>query len=202
MRALLPENEEARLLALAAYKELDTDEDPVYNDFIQIASYIAEAPIALVTFIDKDTQHFKAKVGIEDSSNSRDLSFCAHAILIPHKTLVVEDARLDPRFADNPVVTGDMSVRFYCGVPLVTQDNFALGTMCVVDRKPRQLSTDQIEALEALERRIMNRLEVHKAYKDLESAVRNNWAIEDKGKIDDVVHRLGNLMLKKNKRKK
>lgn len=202
MRALLPDNEEERLIALSAYKALDTDEDPVYNDFIQIASYIAEAPIALVTFIDQDTQHFKARVGVEESYNSRDLSFCAHAILTPSKTLIVEDARLDPRFADNPLVTGDMNVRFYCGVPLVTQDNFALGTMCVVDRKPRKLSADQLEALEALERRIMNRLEVHKAYKELETAVKNNWSIEDKGKLDDVIHRLGNLMLKKHKHRK
>lgn len=200
MRAALPDNEEARLLALAAYKALDTNEDPVYNDFIQIASFIAEAPIALVTFIDKDTQHFKMKVGIEATENSRDLSFCAHAILTPDKTLVVEDATLDPRFADNPVVVGDMKVRFYCGVPLITDDNFALGTMCVVDRKPRQLSADQIEALEALQRRIMNRLEVHKAFKDLEASVKRNHTIGHTTGINGVVQKLGNLLLKKAKK--
>lgn len=201
MRAAVTHNEEARLMALAGYKNLDMDSDPVYNDFIQIASYIAEAPIALVTFIDKDTQHFKAKIGITDTENSREHSFCAHAILTPEKTLIVEDATLDPRFADNPVVTGEMNVRFYCGVPLMTQDNFPLGTMCVVDRKPRTLTQEQIEALQALERRIMNRLEVHKVFKDLEAAVKKKKLSESHSRLDDLTHMLGNMISRKRKKK-
>lgn len=198
MLAPLPENEEARLAAVAAYRALDADTTRAYEDFTKIASYIAQVPIALITLIDKDTQIFKAKIGMDEWQNSRDVSFCAHAILDPYETLMVEDAKDDLRFADNPLVKDEQGIRFYCGVPLVTEDKFALGTLCVIDKRPRILSNEQKEALQALARRIMNRLEVHRTFKDLEQLIKTpNADFMPTPEIDALTHKLERLLQKR-----
>ena len=197
-KAPLPPNDEARLTAVAAYRDLNSDSNAVYDDFTKIASYIADVPIALITLVDQNVQIFKSRIGIDVDQTSRDASFCAHAILDPYNTLEVEDATKDIRFADNPLVTDDLKIRFYCGVPLVTEDDFALGTLCVIDKRPRILNTKQTEALQALARRIMNRLEVHKVFEDLEKAIQSPHAHDTlSSQVDDLTHHLGNLLLKR-----
>lgn len=197
MKPALPDNEMSRLAAVAAFRALDADATHVYNDFAKIASYIAKTPIVLITLIDSDEQIFKSKIGVDIDSTPREISFCAHAILRPNEALLIEDATKDPRFSDNPLVTSETGVRFYYGVPLVTQDNFALGTLCVVDRKPSKLSADQKAALNALARRIMNRFEIHKTFDDLEKIVDSIPAKPTIIEIENLTKKLGNLLLKK-----
>lgn len=198
MLAPLPPNEEARLQAVTAFRALDADTEDAYEDFTKLASYIAQVPIALITLIDKDTQIFKSKIGMEGFQNSRDNSFCAHAILNPHSTLTVEDATQDIRFADNPLVTDEAGIRFYCGVPLVTEDNFALGTLCVIDKRPRILSNEQEEALHALARRVINRLEIHRTFHELENAMKGaNSEFKSTIQVDELTSKLERLLLKK-----
>lgn len=158
-----PANEQERLKALRAYAILDTPADKHFNDLVEVASYICETPIAMVSLVDADRQWFKAKVGVEVEQTSRDVAFCAHAIL-QEEMLEVHDATKDPRFADSALVTENPGIRFYAGVPLITSDNFALGTLCVVDREPRQLNASQREALEALSRQVVAMIETHRAY--------------------------------------
>ena len=158
-----PVNEQERLKALRAYAILDTPADRHFTDLVEVASYICETPIAMVSLVDADRQWFKAKVGVDVQQTTRDVAFCAHAIL-QEEMLEVADATRDPRFSDSALVTGEPGIRFYAGVPLITSDNFALGTLCVVDRQPRQLNASQREALEALSRQVVAMIETHRAY--------------------------------------
>lgn len=158
-----PVNELERIKALRAYAILDTPADRHFDDLVVVASYICETPIAMVSLVDTDRQWFKAKVGLEIEQTSRDVAFCGHAIL-EDTILEVPDATVDPRFAENALVTGDPGIRFYAGVPLITSDNFALGTLCVVDRQPRELNDAQREALTALARPVVAMIEAHRAY--------------------------------------
>lgn len=196
-QAALPENEEARLAAVAAFKLLDADSSYVYSDFVQIASYIAKTPIALISLVDAEEQIFKSKKGLQALGTPREQSFCAHAILNPKETFIVEDATKDDRFADNPLVTGPLNIRFYCGVPLVTHDNFALGALCVIDDKPRSLSKDQEKALQALARRVMNRFEIHKSFLEFEKFLEETPSSSAMDEIEELTEKLGNLLLKK-----
>jgi signal transduction histidine kinase len=161
--AAKPANEPERLKALRAYAILDTPADKHFDDLVEVASYICETPIAMVSLVDTDRQWFKAKVGVEVQQTNRDVAFCAHAIL-QDQMLEVQDATKDPRFSDSDLVTGEPGIRFYAGVPLITSDNFALGTLCVVDRQPRELNDSQREALEALARQVVAMIETHRAY--------------------------------------
>jgi signal transduction histidine kinase len=157
-----PANEQERIKALSTYAILDTPPDQAFNDLVEVASYICGTPLAAVSLVDTDRQWFKARVGLDAEETSRDVSFCGHAIL--HEELFeVPNALEDLRFADNPLVTGEMGLRFYAGVPLVTSDNFALGTLCVFDHEPRQLDPAQREALQALSRQAVAMLERHRA---------------------------------------
>jgi len=155
----IPVNESDRLVALDRYKILDTLPEQVYDDLTQLAADICGTPIALISLIDKDRQWFKSRVGIDATETPRDISFCGHAVAA-NAILNVPDASLDPRFADNPLVTKDPSIRFYAGVPLITDDNFALGTLCVIDRQPHDLTEQQIRQLEALSRLVISQLEL------------------------------------------
>lgn len=148
-----PDNETSRLAALIEAHLLDTAPEPEYDDIVELASQICDAPISLVSLLDQDRQWFKAKIGLEESSTDRDIAFCSYAIL-DHDPLVVQDARLDPRFANNPLVTGDASIRFYAGVPIETARGFRLGTLCVLDRQPRSLRDDQLFALRVLAKNV------------------------------------------------
>ena len=128
---------------------LDTLPEPEFDRVTALAAKVFEVPIALVSLVDADRQWFKSCVGIAGSETDRDVAFCAYAI-VRKDTMVVPDAALDPRFVDNPFVTGEPHVRFYAGAPLVTSQGHALGTLCIVDTKPRELSAAQVAMLESL----------------------------------------------------
>jgi hypothetical protein len=147
----IPYDEEQRLQALERCKVLDTPAERIFDDVVQLASQLCSTPIALVSLIDRSRQWFKARVGLDLLETSRGSSLCAHAI-VAKGPMVVRDARLDPRFATHPLVTGPTRVRFYAAVPLVV-DDYALGTVCVMDRVPRELTPKQLHSLEALARR-------------------------------------------------
>ena len=151
----IPRNETQRLRALHAYKILDTLAEQAYDDLTCLAAQICDAPIALISLVDRDRQWFKSRVGLDAEETSRKVSFCAHAIHHPGELLEVKDALEDQRFAGNPLVTGDPHIRFYAGMPIVDAAGLALGTLCVIDRKPRVLKQAQRQALKALSRQVM-----------------------------------------------
>ncbi|HEY1137160.1 MAG TPA: sensor domain-containing diguanylate cyclase [Xanthomonadaceae bacterium] len=162
-----PENEDARLAALRSYAILDTAPEEAFDDLVRIASAICGVPMASVSLIDQDRQWFKARLGIENSESSRDSAFCAHAILSPDDVMVVPDALEDSRFHDNPLVQGNPNIRFYAGAPLVDAQGHALGTLCVLDRQPRELNPHQVEALNALSRQAAKLLELQRVSRTL-----------------------------------
>ena len=146
----IPHNESDRLAALERYGILDTPPDAILDCITQVTANLCETPIALITLIDSSRQWFKSCVGLPVRETSRDLAFCSHAILEPTELMEVEDTFLDERFADSPLVTGEPKIRFYTGMPLVTADNCALGTLCVADDKPRRLTDAQKDGLSHL----------------------------------------------------
>lgn len=160
--AALPRDEAQRVEALRSYAILDTPDEALYDDLVTIASAICQTPIALLSLVDSHRQWIKARHGLPVTETSRDVAFCAHAILEP-KPMVVDDALKDPRFATNPLVLGDPNIRFYAGVPLVNAEGHALGTLCAIDRAPRTLTAEQKEALAALGRQAMTQLELRRA---------------------------------------
>ncbi len=162
MTPKLPPNEDERLKALLSYDILDTLPEQAYDDITLLASEICGTPMAAMTLIDEHRQWFKSKVGIEGSETPRDIAFCAHAIVEPEKLFIIDDAANNQVFADNPLVTGDPNVRFYAGAPLVTGSGEALGTLCVIDDKPRRLSERQQSSLRALARQVMAQLELRR----------------------------------------
>lgn len=155
MTASVPANECERWEALRRHKILDTLAEPAFDDITLLTARFCETPIALISLVDTDRQWFKSQHGLEVAETPRDASLCAHALLNPREVLIVEDARRDSRFADSALVTGPPHIVFYAGTPLVTADGFALGTLCVMDYHPRQLTPPQIEALRALGRQVM-----------------------------------------------
>jgi GAF domain-containing protein len=153
-----PANEDGRIAALEKYAILDTDPEQSFDDLTLLASFVCKTPIALISLVDEDRQWFKSRVGMDASETSRDIAFCSTAIL-QSDVLVVPDALLDERFRDNPLVASDPHIRFYAGAPLINEDGYALGTLCVVDRTPRELAPEQREALKALSRLVLAQLE-------------------------------------------
>ncbi len=162
MIALLPSDEEARLAALRRYHLLDTDDEEVYDNITRLAAHLCGTSISLMSLLDADRQWLKSRVGTDMREVPRDESFCAHAILERGVT-IAEDAQADVRFADNPFVTGAEAVRFYAGAPLVTPDGHVLGTLCVLDRRPRSLTPEQQETLLALSRHVVCQVELRRA---------------------------------------
>ncbi len=159
----IPANDEARVAVLRSLGVLDTPPELDYDEITQLAAQICQVPIALISLIDTDRQWFKSRVGLEASETPRSDAFCAHAICEPEREVfVVPDAHNDPRFANNPLVRNDPLIRFYAGSPLITHDGWALGTLCVIDRKPRELTPDQLKALTSLRRHVINGFELRR----------------------------------------
>ncbi|MBD1874565.1 GAF domain-containing protein [Nodosilinea sp. FACHB-131] len=170
MQASLPPNEDQRLAALLGYDILDTQAEAAFDDLAKLAAYVCGTPIALVSLIDQNRQWFKARVGLDTPETSRDVAFCAHAILEPD-VFKVPDALEDQRFVNNPLVTGKPNIRSYFrsyyGVPLVTEAGHALGTLCVLDHFPKDLTEQQLEVLEAIAHQVMSQLELRRSLKAL-----------------------------------
>ena len=173
MTAPILQNETKRLKVLWQYEVLDTVPEEVFDELTELAARICEAPIALISLVDEKRQWFKSKVGIALGETSRDLSFCAHAINQPD-LFIVSDATQDPRFAQNPFVTAEPKIRFYAGAPLITPDGYALGTLCVIDKVPRQLRLDQQQALRILARHVVSQLELRRRSRELGDLRRQN----------------------------
>jgi PAS domain S-box-containing protein len=175
--APLPPDEDARLDELAAYTILDTPPEEQFDDLVALAAHICEAPIALISLIDSDRQWFKARMGLDVSQLDRDSAFCAHAIL-QSDVFVVPDALLDERFARNPLVISEPKIRFYAGSPLITPNGHALGTLCVFDHVPRQLSAEHSQALRVLSGHIMQLLELRRRNAEIKQLLRRNAELE------------------------
>ena len=159
--APLPANEAVRLKVLQECQILDTLPEPIFDDVTRLATQICNTPVALVSLVDANRQWFKSKMGLDVTETSRDLAFCAHTILQP-EILIVPDALQDQRFANNPLVTAAPHIRFYVGVPLLTTEGQALGTLCVIDFVSRELSCQQLEALQTLGRQVVKLIELRR----------------------------------------
>lgn len=153
-----PVAENSRLTAVNRFLNLQISSEKELQDIVSLAATICESPVALITFIDKDIQHFKFKTGTELSENLRRYAFCDHLIR-QSDVMVVNDLSLDERFADNPLVTSELNVRFYAGAPLTTHEGENIGSICVVDHQPRNLNEHQKRMLGILSRQVINILE-------------------------------------------
>lgn len=166
-----PASEALRLQALRSYGILDTPREAAFEDITRLASIICQTPIALISLVDADRQWFKSERGMGERETPLFKSMCAHALL-DNDVLVVPDTREDIRFARNPLVTGEVPLRFYAGALLKTSEGLSLGTVCVLDRQPRQLTDEQVEALRALARQTMAQLELRRALQTAEESDR------------------------------
>ena len=175
--APLPVDEACRMEALHRYHILDTPADPRFDNLTRLAATVCDVPIAVISFVDRDRQWFKARVGLDVVETRRDLGFCAHAILSP-TLLEVPDTLTDLRFADSPLVTDAPHVRFYAGMPLVNGEGMALGTLCVIDRKPRTLSLIQRQSLEMLAAQVVDQLELHRQIEVIQRAEAERQRLE------------------------
>ena len=172
-----------RMEALRRYDILDTPAERAFDDLTRLASYICKAPIALITLLDDHRQWFKSRIGLGVSETPIEQAFCAHAIKLTD-VMIVTDATADTRFASNPLVTRDPHIRFYAGAPLVTPEGVALGTLCTLDRVPRELDAGQREALTMLSRQVVAQLELRRTVSELMQALEEkNVALAD---VDDL----------------
>ncbi len=167
--AEIPEDESQRLQALYNYEILDTEAEEVFDNLTLLASQICETPIALISLIDPNRQWFKSKVGLDAEETSRDIAFCAHAI---NQTEVFEvcDTLEDLRFRDNPLVTSEPNIRFYAGSPLISPEGYAIGTLCAISDKPKQLSEPQKNALQVLANEVISQLELRRKIQQVSTA--------------------------------
>lgn len=188
--APLPLDEPARLGALCGLDILDTAPEGAYDDIVKLAAELCDTPIALISLVDEQRQWFKAAHGLEARETPRAFAFCAHAILAPTEPLIVSNAEEDPRFADNPLVTGEPNIRFYAGIPLVTKtDRQPIGTLCVISDESRELSDGQRQMLTVLANHAEKLLHLREATKEL---LNQQSVLRDR---DHEVSRLGRLAL-------
>jgi diguanylate cyclase (GGDEF)-like protein/PAS domain S-box-containing protein len=181
--APIPANEASRLNALCRYEILDSRPETAFDDLVRVAAWICQTPMATITFVDLERQWFKARVGVNATETPRDVSFCGHTILKAHP-MIVPDARRDPRFRGNPLVTGPPNIRFYAGVPLIESSGQAIGTLCVLDKNPRELPAEKLELLEALSRQAMAQLDLRRI---------NNVLTREREALEADNERLGTL---------
>ena len=158
----LPLNETERIDALRSYHAADLTEKKDFDELTTLASAICQTPVALITLIYDKKQTFISHKGTEIKETDREVAFCAHAIASSDDIMVVNDATKDERFADNPMVTGDFNVRFYAGVPLINEDGYALGSLCVIDHQKKELSEHQTSALKILAKQVVDKLELRR----------------------------------------
>jgi PAS domain S-box-containing protein len=183
-------NETARLKALQEYAIMDTDPEEAFDELTRLAARICDVPVATISLIDSTRQWYKSKVGMDLVETPRNVSFCNHTIQ-EDEILIIPDASKDPRFAENPYVLGNPNVRFYAGYPLKSREGYGIGSLCVVDLKPKQLTPDQINALEVLGRQAVSQLELRRHLREHQEALRALRSSEERflefaGRVDDV----------------
>ncbi len=159
-----PANESARIKALHGYNVLDSAPEASFDALTRLAAYVLDVPISLVSLVDTDRQWFKSRHGMEAPELPRETSFCGH-VVADDAPVVVADARDDPRFFDNPLVTGGERVRFYAGFPLRTPDGYVIGSLCAIDRKPRMVAAERLAILEVLARQTVNQIELRREHR-------------------------------------
>jgi GAF domain-containing protein len=170
MAAAPPSIEAARIAALNRYAILDTEPEQSFDDLVILAAYVCKTPMAMLSLVDEHRQWFKSKVGVQVRETPREVSICSHAIR-QEDLFVVPDTLEDPRFRENVLVVGEPRIRFYAGAPLINEDGFALGTLCVVDREPRELDEDQRSALMSLRRLALAQMELRQNLRLLKEAL-------------------------------
>src|ERR1700724_54545 len=188
----VPPNEADRLRALRSYRILDTKPEERFDELTQLAALICGVPISLISLIDTDRQWFKSRFGLDVQETPRAQAFCTHAIMQP-EMFVVPDASKDERFAHNPLVTGDLHIRFYAGAPLAARDGHLLGTLCVIDREPHVLTDAQKEALQIVGRLVIANMELRSDLQELKEALARDAVgglSEGSVNLEEIISRL------------
>jgi PAS domain S-box-containing protein len=178
MKLAKPTNEISRIQTLESYNILDTLPEQAYDDITYLASRIFGTPISLVSLVDSERQWFKSRQGLDASETHRDYAFCDHAIRQPENVFIVPDTHQDKRFSDNVLVTGAPFIRFYAGAPLITPSGNVLGTLCVIDREPRALSTAEEKTLSSLARLVMTQLQLRMSLIEAEKNIETQKKLE------------------------
>jgi signal transduction histidine kinase len=186
--ANIPQNEAERLENLNSYNILDTLPEKEFDAITKIASGICNTSISLVSIIDRDRQWFKSNHGLDSKQTSRDISFCAHGILKPDELFIVNDASKDERFRNNPLTIDTPNIIFYAGAPLNSSEGYPLGTLCVIDNEPKELSEDQKESLKLLAKQVVTLLELRKKNKELAESNKKNLKLNEQ--LNDFAFRL------------
>lgn len=181
--------EESRLTALQSYHILDTETEEDFEELTELAAAVCGTPISLISLVDENRQWFKSHRGLDVTETDRAYSFCAHAINQPTELMQVEDAHLDERFKDNPLVTGAPHITFYAGMPLIDHQGHALGSLCVIDQQQRKLTDVQQKALRTLAKQVVDKLELRRKNLELEQAERQ--AAEATQQLKDTLETLG-----------
>ena len=186
----MPANDAERVRSLHAYKILDTKPEERFDELTRLAALICGVPISLISLIDTDRQWFKSRFGLNLQETPRAQAFCTHAIMQP-EMFVVPDASKDARFAQNPLVTGDLHIRFYAGTPLAARDGHVLGTLCVIDREPHTLTETQKEALKIVGRLVIANIELRSDLQELREALAAEGpSAAPANNLDEIISRL------------